>query len=627
MADVFISYSQRDAQVAADLATFLAQCGYEVWWDYEMVGGASIRDVIKKELAKSRAAIVIWSPNSSESGWVIDEAEDAKRTDKLIPSRVKELNPADIPFGFRGMHTPLVSAPDEILKALDKLGVKPSRPPAPPETKTVSIGGQIDPESIAKAEQFAHWEFIKASDDPLAFRSYAERFPTSSFVMLAKSRLDSFAKAAWQPLILSEDIVALEHFVATFPDEEHSKPAKLKLQGLKNRDEEEKSWQRIKDSNQLTEVEDHVNRFGGGFTAARAFEKLRELRRARDARDRWNSIGPSTDIELFEQFIRTYGETEYAALARKRIEDIHHAREERDWNAARNERHPAPFLRFLKDHPSGARANEALALLEAMPRVIEEEAWGVVKDSNEPLLHRAFAAALPHSRYTNTLLGPMRHVSDIPAPPPIPEQRPWPGWLTRWRFWLAIVAITVAIAFTMIAMVANMRVYDETDVAISVGAALALLIASALRWFAPRLYPSLHEGGYRRVILLHSIGCLVILGWILVVEQVAANSGIMRYSYVQSNFETVFLLMAGSFALVHLLWVWLGRFEWSRYAAYLLGAVIGACAILDAMSFMSGITVLGYRVTTNLSFYGGIALIAFNVIAILVDRRSRHPPA
>jgi hypothetical protein len=34
MADVFISYSKKDYDVARGLAEFLENCGYEVWWDY-----------------------------------------------------------------------------------------------------------------------------------------------------------------------------------------------------------------------------------------------------------------------------------------------------------------------------------------------------------------------------------------------------------------------------------------------------------------------------------------------------------------------------------------------------------------------------------------------------------------
>ena len=36
MADIFISYSQKDRALAKSLADALKACGYDVWWDYEV---------------------------------------------------------------------------------------------------------------------------------------------------------------------------------------------------------------------------------------------------------------------------------------------------------------------------------------------------------------------------------------------------------------------------------------------------------------------------------------------------------------------------------------------------------------------------------------------------------------
>ncbi len=54
MADVFISYSKKDRDVARGLADFLESCGYNVWWDYELVGGEKFRSRIKDEGLKRR---------------------------------------------------------------------------------------------------------------------------------------------------------------------------------------------------------------------------------------------------------------------------------------------------------------------------------------------------------------------------------------------------------------------------------------------------------------------------------------------------------------------------------------------------------------------------------------------
>jgi hypothetical protein len=129
MADVFISYSKKDREVAQALADFLEKCGYEIWWDYELVGGEKFRSKIKEELTKAKAAIVIWTPNSVESDFVIEEADEATQSRKLIATRVEHLDFRAIPLGFRGVETVVVNIPERILRALEKIGVLPSRPP------------------------------------------------------------------------------------------------------------------------------------------------------------------------------------------------------------------------------------------------------------------------------------------------------------------------------------------------------------------------------------------------------------------------------------------------------------------------------------------------------------------
>src|SRR5262245_12333086 len=107
MADVFISYSQKDRDLARSLADFLAECGYDLWWDYELVGGVKFRSEIGAQLEAAKAAIVIWTATSVESDWVVEEAEEAKHARKLIATRVADLDYRAIPLGFRGVHTEL----------------------------------------------------------------------------------------------------------------------------------------------------------------------------------------------------------------------------------------------------------------------------------------------------------------------------------------------------------------------------------------------------------------------------------------------------------------------------------------------------------------------------------------
>jgi hypothetical protein len=244
MADVFISYSQKDREVAQALGDFLTEHGYDIWWDYELVGGVKFRNAIKAELTAAKAAIVIWSAHSIESDWVIEEAEEAKYSNKLIATRIEGLDYRNIPLGFRGVQTDLVTEPERILRALANLGISPSHAPAPPSSAPVAIGQTVDPDAIAKAEQFAHWEFIKDSQDPADFDRFLDMFPASTFAALARAQLERLAARAWQDLSNSEDIAALEGFVRTFHKNARAADADVRLQTLK-RALEDTDWNSI----------------------------------------------------------------------------------------------------------------------------------------------------------------------------------------------------------------------------------------------------------------------------------------------------------------------------------------------------------------------------------------------
>ena len=74
MADVFISYSKSHAVVTQRLARELEGLGLSVWWDTELVAGESYRLRIQQEINAARAAIVIWTPQSVQSEFVISES-------------------------------------------------------------------------------------------------------------------------------------------------------------------------------------------------------------------------------------------------------------------------------------------------------------------------------------------------------------------------------------------------------------------------------------------------------------------------------------------------------------------------------------------------------------------------
>ena len=133
MADVFISYSKSRRAETVDLATDLANQGFTVWWDTDLSPGEKFRDVINAELARARAVIVIWTPASVKSDWVISEATRALKRNVLIAVHSADLNFDDIPQPFDVLHTELVTNRAAIFGALARLAIAPSTAAKPPD--------------------------------------------------------------------------------------------------------------------------------------------------------------------------------------------------------------------------------------------------------------------------------------------------------------------------------------------------------------------------------------------------------------------------------------------------------------------------------------------------------------
>ncbi|HET7153883.1 MAG TPA: TIR domain-containing protein [Hyphomicrobiaceae bacterium] len=122
MANIFISYSRKDREIARLLAEFLDGRGYSVWWDHDLHAGENYRRQIKVQLEGANAAIVIWSPNAKDSDWVNDEALAALRAGKLISTHTADFEPYnDTPYGFGGQHMVPVVAHEEIARAVQAL--------------------------------------------------------------------------------------------------------------------------------------------------------------------------------------------------------------------------------------------------------------------------------------------------------------------------------------------------------------------------------------------------------------------------------------------------------------------------------------------------------------------------
>jgi TIR domain-containing protein len=97
MADIFVSYKREDRDAVAPLARILEAQGWSVWWDPAIVPGERYQAVIDLALNEAKCVIVVWSPQSTGSHWVLDEAGKGRDRGILVPVLIDGANP---PLGF-----------------------------------------------------------------------------------------------------------------------------------------------------------------------------------------------------------------------------------------------------------------------------------------------------------------------------------------------------------------------------------------------------------------------------------------------------------------------------------------------------------------------------------------------
>jgi hypothetical protein len=84
----------------------------------------------------------------------------------------------------------------------------------------------LSPEQIAKAEELANWDFIKASETMEEFRDHLARFPRGVTERMALTKLESLA---WAGLPRPVDRDSLRGFLAEFPNGARASEANAKL--------------------------------------------------------------------------------------------------------------------------------------------------------------------------------------------------------------------------------------------------------------------------------------------------------------------------------------------------------------------------------------------------------------
>lgn len=99
MADVFVSYDRRDRDLAEVMVAALRAEGLSVWWDDALTPHERYDRTIQRELDQAGKVLVLWTPHSTESEWVREEATYAKEATppKLIPAKLVACR---VPLGF-----------------------------------------------------------------------------------------------------------------------------------------------------------------------------------------------------------------------------------------------------------------------------------------------------------------------------------------------------------------------------------------------------------------------------------------------------------------------------------------------------------------------------------------------
>ena len=103
MADIFISYSQKDRAWVKRFVDALTAEGYKVWWDLEIRAGESFDQVIETALEQVRCVVAVWSQHSVKSEWVRAESAWAKDRNRLVSIRIDE--DLALPLKFYHVHT------------------------------------------------------------------------------------------------------------------------------------------------------------------------------------------------------------------------------------------------------------------------------------------------------------------------------------------------------------------------------------------------------------------------------------------------------------------------------------------------------------------------------------------
>ena len=105
--EVFVSYATADRERVQTLVHALEGEGLQVWWDRDIAYGESFHKVIEQALNDAECVIVAWTNHAVASEWVVNEASDARKRNRLVPVMLESVRP---PLEFRHLQTADLSA-------------------------------------------------------------------------------------------------------------------------------------------------------------------------------------------------------------------------------------------------------------------------------------------------------------------------------------------------------------------------------------------------------------------------------------------------------------------------------------------------------------------------------------
>lgn len=100
---IFLSYDDRDEEIANDLASRLSDAGYDVWCSAQRIlPGDNWALEVGKALKESDAMVVLLSPSALSSSRVLGDVSFAlgssNYSDRLIPVQVAHVKPESVPW-------------------------------------------------------------------------------------------------------------------------------------------------------------------------------------------------------------------------------------------------------------------------------------------------------------------------------------------------------------------------------------------------------------------------------------------------------------------------------------------------------------------------------------------------